>query len=176
MRVLITGCARSGTLYIAKVLEALGLDVSREQLGAEHVVSWRDVGGQFDVVLQQVREPLATIGSCQTIRKESWDHACAYVPIDRQAPLLARCAEFWYYWNLRCRGMAHWVYRIEDLPKVWNTFRVWVGASKATYAQAAHIPRMMNHRKHSEVTWGDIEKATPLCDEIRRLAESYGYR
>ena len=92
---LITGCGRSGTMYMAKMLQSAGLDVGHEALGQDGVVSsiwavaddWYPSYHQqrkrpaFDVVLHQVREPLATIGSLTTAQPGSWRWNARHIPI-----------------------------------------------------------------------------------------------
>lgn len=82
-RLLITGCGRSGTLYAARLWQALGLDIRHERpvppdgmIGADGMASWfmavddphppsgpSALDYQFDVVIHQVRHPLEVIAS-----------------------------------------------------------------------------------------------------------------
>ena len=82
-KLLVTGCARSGTLYTAQVFQSLGLDVRHEMpvpphgtMGRDGMVSWymavddphppygpSAVGFTFDTVIHQVRHPLRVIPS-----------------------------------------------------------------------------------------------------------------
>lgn len=82
-KLLITGCARSGTLYASRVWQALGLDIPHErpvppdgQMGRDGISSWLMAANdprppygpsalnyQFDYVIHQVRDPLKVIAS-----------------------------------------------------------------------------------------------------------------
>jgi|GEM_PF-2503321 len=82
-KLLVTGCARSGTLYTTMALRALGLDVRHERpiwpngrMGRDGMVSWYMAvddprpphgpgapGFVFDFILHQTRDPLTVIPS-----------------------------------------------------------------------------------------------------------------
>ncbi len=130
LRVLVTGCGRSGTRYLSFVLRRLGLDVGHERIGRDGVISWalavddaappwgprgRDLS--FDVVLHQVREPLRVMNSTVTFREESWRFIARHVPYRAGAPLPLRAAAYWYHWNVAAERHASLTYRIEDLPR-----------------------------------------------------------
>lgn len=130
LRVLVTGCGRSGTRYLSFVLRRLGLDVGHERIGRDGVISWalavddaappwgprgRDLS--FDVVLHQVREPVRVMNSTVTFRDESWRFIARHVPCPAGAPLPLRAAAYWYHWNVAAERHASLTYRIEDLPR-----------------------------------------------------------
>lgn len=82
-KLLVTGCARSGTLYASRLWQALGLDIRHErpvppdgQMGRDGIASWfmavKDPNPpygpsalhyQFDFIIHQVRDPLKVIAS-----------------------------------------------------------------------------------------------------------------
>src|SRR5688572_17821987 len=77
--ILVTGCPRSGTKYMALLLQAYGLDVGHEEMGARGISSfslavtsedgpWGPTRERyrFARVVHLVREPLATIASFAT--------------------------------------------------------------------------------------------------------------
>ena len=177
MNRIITGCPRSATKYTVMVLRKLGYDVGHEEWGMDGMVNWR-----FDacrdpfhgVLLHQVREPLATIGSLATIRDHSWRYICEQTPVKMDWDIARRCAETWLYWNQMAEAKASWTYRIEDLPKVWPEWCERLGI-EGEYEQVAGIPKHTHHRKHKCVTWAWLEEATPLAGEIREMARRYGY-
>jgi hypothetical protein len=130
LRVLVTGCGRSGTRYLSFVLRRLGLDVGHERVGRDGVISWalavvddeppwgpsgRDLS--FDIVLHQVREPLRVMNSAATFKDESWRFIARHVPCPATAPLPLRAAAYWYHWNVAAERNASLTYRIEDLPR-----------------------------------------------------------
>ena len=132
-KLLITGCARSGTTYISKFLQNCGLDVPHEVTGEFGCISWMmaaddcfapwgegSLGYEFDLVFHQVRNPLKCISSVMINQPNlTWDYICKHVPeIDILEPIIQRCAKYWYYWNLLAEKKADWTYRIEDLEQV----------------------------------------------------------
>lgn len=176
---IITGCPRSGTLYTAKVLQTLGYDVKHERKSEVGTVDWTypvkaEKYPHPEVVLHQVREPLATIASMQTLQRDSWNCISKNSRVVSGWPLLRRCAKVWLYWNLKTESLASWSYRIEDLPNVWAEWCERLGV-QGEYGQVAHLPHTIHAREHGPVTWADVEKATPLAGEIKDLARRYGY-
>jgi hypothetical protein len=194
--ILVTGCGRSGTLYIARVLQRLGLDVGHERLGRDGIVSslWAVTDSKyppyhqqgpypmFNIVLHQVREPLATIGSLTTAQPISWDWTCKHIDVDRGAPVLRRAAEYWLRWNELCEHQAAYTYRIESLNEVWEMWMGYVRSTNSLLAEQAATAILdglstdVHHREHRAVTWEDVEAATPLYRDIKELARHYGYR
>ena len=49
---LITGCGRSGTTYMAKLLKAHGIDAGNERIGSDGVVGWQFA---FDTDIRYVK-------------------------------------------------------------------------------------------------------------------------
>jgi hypothetical protein len=132
-KLLITGCGRSGTKYIALLMRRLGLDVRHEELGVDGVASWymavdtNEVpfgpalrGCEFEHIHHQLRHPLAVIASASTFKRQTWEFICAHIPVSLREPLPLRCAKYWYYWNLEAEKVAHWRYRVEDLSTVFQ--------------------------------------------------------
>lgn len=149
-RLLITGCPRSGTRYVAKVLSKSGLRVSHEGLGKDGavcsflavddyyyanvhanpvegiVVRRRDI--EFEHVWHQVRNPINVIDSLVTapLRRGIWHWydmhcACGY------EPHLEAAARFWVYWNEIAESQAEWRFRAEDIEEVWPEIRERLG-------------------------------------------------
>ena len=186
--ILITGSGRSGTTYMARALQRCGLDMPHERLGRDGTVSslycfdapWYPgkkhavPRPEFDVILHQAREPLASIASIQTGR--SWDWTCQFLPVGEDAPLLQRACYNWLVFNEEAERQAVLTYRIEALEKVWPTLQRLIGFN-APYSVIADLPRTINSRKHSDVTWGEVKEAAPeIYDAIRGAAGRYGYR
>ena len=190
VRCLITGCGRSGTKYIARLLSAAGLDIGYETMGKDGIASWllavdstyRDYGPsrrhfQFHTILHQTRDPLAAISSVQTIQASSWRYICRHIPCSLDEPLLLRCAKYWRYWNLKAESAATWRYRIEDIEHVWDELceRLAIPADRAVLAS---MPRTINTResKYRRIGWDDLAALDEkLCLSIKEQAARYGY-
>ena len=186
MMFLITGCGRSGTLYAATVLRAAGLDVGHEAAGKDGAVSshWAvdDVlyptyhqqgpRPQFDVILHQVREPLATIASLTTSRADSWLWNVRHVSIELLWSTLRIAADYWLQWNRIAEEQAILTYRVENMAGAWP--RICEALSlDAQFPEG--ISTSINSRQHQQVSWQNIHEITPRYGEIVQMARRYGY-
>ena len=184
---LITGSGRSGSSYIARVLQECGLDVGHHKIGSDGIAcgfycfdvdrypvkSHPVPRPKFDVILHQVREPLASIASIQT--GKSWKWTNQFLPIANDAPLLIRCCYNWLIFNEEAERQALWTYRVENLKNVWLDLQR-VLCFDTPYYEIANISRKTNARKHAAVTWHDIRNAVPeIYDDIRKASARYGY-
>lgn len=139
-KVLITGCPRSGTKYIAIVLNAFGYPIGWEKMEIGGLVDWEvtfwdtekllykvkpvqsDIRIQdFDTILHQVRTPLRVIESMHIIDEGNWNKALFSIKeIKKTDSKLLKCMKWWYYWNLKAESIAEWTYKIEDLYSVFD--------------------------------------------------------
>lgn len=134
-KVIVTGCGRSGTLYMSKVLTALGFDIGHEGFMADGISSWyiveptraqavKDMVRGCDVVfIHLIRNPLEAISSmmrCELIRtRSSLDFFARTNPEYNDLELIERCARYWVEWN---KFAAHRFYmdarlRVDDMPQ-----------------------------------------------------------
>lgn len=191
---LITGCARSGTHYIAKVLQLHGLDVVHEGDASFGIVAWpmtvdtdqspwRGPGANcyyFRHIFHQVRHPLKTIASVMSTEPpNSWNFICKAVPeINMNHPSLIRAAEYWYYWNLMAESKAELTYRVEDAAAAFPELSRILGCTLDT-AFLNQVPSDAGTRKPKpqNLTWLDLRKTLndDLYDKIICLAKRYGY-
>jgi len=161
--ILITGCPRSGTKYIACLLEELGLDVRHEAMGRDGISSWclavpaaavpwgpASAGRSFDIVLHQVRNPIDVIPSMSTLAEDSWRFAYDHTSARPDDPPLLRCARFWLDWNLHAEKISQWRYRIEELPDLFDSFCQRVGAP-IDRAALRRVPPNVNTRAFAGV-------------------------
>lgn len=207
---LITGCGRSGTTYITQVLQRCGLDVGHERMGRDGIVSGfyafdapkypgkhPTPRPQFDVVLHQVRAPLAAIASLQTGHSWDWVRPLLSLPARANVPalpirrksawlqpvrpkptrasMLTLAAYDWLIANENAERMAVLTYRIEALEAAWPELQRLLGFT-AGYGVTAGIPKTANTRQHRPVTWGQVKAAAPeIYTAIRDAATRYGY-
>lgn len=199
---LITGCGRSGTKYIAKVLQLAGLDVEHEALGKDGSVSWPLAFAsdsypecqqsvkypEFDVVLHQVRHPLKVIKSFMTVASPySWDYVYRQTPITPDLSLLDRRVRYWYYWNLQAESIADMTYRIENLKNRWGEFCDLMQIN-LNYGRLSQVPKDTNakidtkkhrrrkRRKSRLITWKRIENNSDFYTKVIKLGRRYGYK
>jgi len=188
MSFLITGCGRSGTKYMAECLRLAGLDVGHERMGRDGAVSsiWcaphppypkyhqQGLRPQFDVILHQVREPLATIASCTTGSDESWRFNQIWVPIKAEWPPVKRAAHYWYWWNKRAEAQAKATYRIENLRAQWPVIMALIGHD-ADYT-GDEVSKRTNSRKHMSLTWERLSIHAPaIVKRVWTMSQRYGY-
>lgn len=190
--ILITGCARSGTTYITKVLKQCGYRVGHENRKKDGVCSWlmavdtRHVpwgqarnGYRFRHIFHQVRDPLKTISSLNATEPEvSFQFIQEHIPeIQKEDSRLTQCAKFWYYWNLLAESQAEWTYRIEALEEVWGEFERRLGKKLDKNILKA-VPKTTNTRgSYSELTWEELKKELEpsFYQKLQELAKRYGY-
>jgi hypothetical protein len=189
---LIIGCARSGTTYIAQVLNKNGFNAIHERIGRHGAVSWCMTfdntrvpmgdarnGMYFHHIFHQVRHPLKVISSAYTTEpKESWSYIMKCLPQIRKTDShLTKCAKYWYFWNLKAEEQAEWTYRIEDIENQWEEFQVRLGIVLPE-AALHEVPKNTNTRPHEfNFTWRQLRaKLDPvLYNKIREMTLRYGY-
>jgi len=192
---LITGCARSGTMYTARFLQANGLHVEHELDAPDGTVSWimavdspskhwpcpwgpGPSGFRYKHIFHQVRDPLKSIASLSHEPKKAWDYICAYAPeIKMDDPPLVRAAKCWYYWNLKAEKKAQWTYKVEEMPQVVDKMARKLGV-RLNPALLNSVPKDTNSRQyHTTCTWEDLRQILEpaLYHKILKLAKHYGY-
>ena len=188
LRTLIVAAPRTGTTFIANVLQAVGLDIPHERHGTDGAVGWEYAvdcnrtawGGQrsdgaFVRVWHQTREPLPTIASLQTTHGYTWDWIGRHIALP--ADLLSRCMTTYVEWNALCERMTRDHYRVEDVrdgSETWRQICRWLGLPEDTLCPP--IPTNTNTREHAPVTWVDLRNTDPLlADRVRQTAARYGY-
>ena len=174
-QILITGCGRSGTKYIARVLERVDLEVRHERKGRDGCSAWhiasplaplarpninedilsgnplrlREINEKA-IILHQVREPIAVISSTRIFHDSSWEFIYKNIlQIKRSMTLTHRCMAYWFYWNLLAESQAEWTYQVERLfePVIFNEFCKRIG----TYPTLGQFENMkkVSTRKNS---------------------------
>lgn len=192
MTLIITGCGRSGTGYIARLLRGCGYDVRHEAMGRDGGVGWFYAGNaawtgygerpprwQYPdrTVLHQVRHPLHTIAATL------WMHTPQYEYINRQLggvlpprrPIVRLAMSFWLHWNRLAASASSWTYRVEALPDgAWDEL---MDRARLPHHRLPEAPRDIHHREHSHVTWPELRELDPiLTDAIRGQAAAWGYQ
>lgn len=191
---LVIGCARSGTGYIATLLKQAGFPIDHERVGKNGLSAWtmtvpvdkvpwgpRNPNSFcFTHIFHQVRHPLKVISSAYTSEpKISWQYIIDHVPeITWEDPHLVKCAKYWYYWNLMAAERAEWSYRVEEIANVLDEFerRLEITLDRTALDRVPkNVNTRLGGRKH--FTWNDLRLALDpeLFENIQLLAEFYGY-
>lgn len=170
MKVLVTGCGRSGTKWLADVLQSLGLDMKHEGEGKLGAVSWCLAAGSLDLpswhgpvtttdwlIFHLVREPLATIGSLTTMRRASYEWAARHVPLDPFG---------WDPWKL---ALHYWV--------LWNELVSSRAILRVRVEAVTPFIPPANKRKHPSASWERITRVDPdMSQRAQLLGLRYGYQ
>ena len=190
--IIITGCGRSGTTYISKYFKKIGFDVGHERLGVNGISSWYLSSEQKKVpfgpslnevsylpfpIVHQVREPLQSISSIQSIGKLSWDFIKKEVPINDSDSGILKSMKYWYFWNIKSENKSIFTYRIESLDEsifeLCRMAKIDIASSKLNM----QLNKKINSRKHKHLTWDDLRKESiVLTDQIIEMGKNYGYK
>lgn len=191
--VLVTGCGRSGTGYMARFLRSSGVDILHEHMGSDGSVSWLMAARidwapwgplakdyKFEHVFHQVRDPLKVIQSFYNVPpRATWEWISAVIPqIKLTDSDLTKCAKYWVYWNLMAEKRAEWTYRIEDFDKAYKEMGRRLG--KTFDETILHsIPKDTNTKGPPirVITWEILhdELDSDTYNKVRSLAQRYGY-
>ncbi len=192
--ILVTGCGRSGTQYISKVLNQSGLNVTHEHgMGTDGCVSWLMAARvdwapwgplakryQFKHIFHQVRDPVKVIQSYyNTPPTTTWEWIAKSIPeIKESDSNLTKCTKYWYYWNLMAEAGAEWTYRIEEIDTVYPIMGRKLGLPFNPQT-LERVSRKSNSkgRPNYPISWKVLEEQLDpvLYKKVRNLAGRYGY-
>ncbi len=194
--VLVTGCPRSGTHYIASLLTKAGLPVAHEGVADGGTASWvmavqakvapwgpKDRTYKYSHIFHQVREPTKSIAAIETEPPVSWNFIQQHIPqiTERDSSFVKAC-KMYIYWNLMSEELAEWTYKIEDIDDVFAEFEERLGVTLDATALET-VSRDKNHRdrKKEMYAWEEIENRLKkageeaLYEDLKNLATRYGY-
>lgn len=152
MKVLVTGCGRSGTGFAAKALQHIGLDVRHEEMGKDGTSDWKEVARttslEYEHVIQVVRDPLPWIGSFLTVGDSSWEFIHKNQGTKPTESKIKDCLIHWIKWNRWANRICDVVIRLDDL--VWMAGMIGASVDKE------------NARNHKTVELSQILEEAPL--------------
>lgn len=176
--ILITGNCRSGTGYIAKLLQAFGYDIGHEITGTDGISDYKKAIPseitKYRTVIHIVRHPIFVISSMTTIMDRSWNFIFKHIPKPGSISLLYKCMYVWYYWNVMINKSYHvhtiHRFKIEDMPDAITTLL-------PPRIPEFELPKKgYNTRPHQLYTWDDLyNENTVLAMGIETLGKKYGY-
>lgn len=187
----ITGCGRSGTTYTSRRLSELGLEVGHERLRRNGISSWClapltndrcwgptgiEIARLGMPLVHQVRNPLQVIASFSTAGGKSWDFIARHIELPTSGSLLLRSMHYWLRWNRLAEERSLITYRVEQFEAVLPEILRLSNAHDVEISTHSSVPTDTNSRRHSNISWQLLsDEDRHLCDDIRLLAESYGY-
>ncbi len=184
MKLLIRGCAHSGTRYMAKYLNTLGISVGHERVDRGGVVTWyfndacKNISGEGYVYLQQTRKPLKTIEACQYLSTDSWAHIRTKINIPRGRSFLFSSMNYYYYWNKLIEKNTLFQYCVEETSHILDILDLF----KITYKnenvkKANKINKKVGHNNKKDrkiLTYEDLYKEDEqLTDKIIKQEQKY---
>lgn len=177
---LITGCGRSGTLFMANLLILSGYQVGHEFEEKDGLVSWLhlDRVEKYSPVIHQVRHPLNVISSTMIVPQKSLFRTFNLIPEPEDKDQFFLCMYTWYHWCKLADKKSSWRFRIENLDNVYPELFSRLGLEAPE--ELPDVPRDVHtakgHRNYKQFTWEDLyRRDEELADKIFSLAKEYGY-
>ena len=189
---LVTGCARSGTHFMAEFLKMNGVAVGHESTNREGAVAWlaasdkycSDIGATFEKKLHLIRNPLNVLSSLKTINSRAWGYVDKYAPQCRGGDELVSAAKYWIEWNKLAEKNAVMTVRLEDFQtspqKVCENLSVFFDREMSEEKiKLAHERRDSRVNSKAYGTSDDLErlklKNPDIFQELKQSALGYGY-
>ena len=191
----IAGTGRSGTVYLAWLINELGIPTRHEyffgpdgyhkRIGVRGEVSWMVVPYLQDfkgTILHQTRHPVKTINSFVSMRgfDPTRMHNKYIRFIDQHFHMTDNLIEdsmrFYIEWNKKAEERAVHTFQIEkiaeELPRV---FREIGEECPSHYREVIEKSQKLNSKSKPIVTYEDLPKGK-LLDELAAVSEAYGYK
>ena len=182
---LIAAHPRSGTRWIASLLQSHGLDIPHETVGRDGIVSWQHiVPGKYKVkakkVIHIVRNPIKTISSMAYVMDaHAFPFMFKYIGYPNVVvghpgeERLAVSMYTWYYWNKLIEERADSRLKFEDILE--NPFILF---NELNFQP--NVLRINNNREnaisHPDFSWKNLKKRDKgLYFKILELFTEYGY-
>jgi len=196
VRVLITCCGRSGSVFTSKLLQRLKIPVGHEVSAEGGCVGYNWpiwLHEKYDAILHQIREPLACIRSLTTIRTAIFKMVARNAgEVDRPKGitddewLIVRAMNYYVRWNQKSREAATWSYRVECLKRNDPVYLEWgrrLDLPEDVLKAVHGLSRNTNTRKdkpdqytYPEVNWEILQGLHPqLFEEVAIMAQEHGY-
>ncbi len=174
----ICAAARSGTMYMSKLLNAMGYEVGHEIVKKNGCVGYPLVIIRPDNCFHQVRHPLKQIASMMA--HKSWGFMEDVIDVPRRG--LLGCMTYWLKWNKLCEEFCVWRYRIEQLPDIWDEFLERIGHEKCDMPDTP-IDENSSKKSHyyekfsyEPLTWDSLFECNRyLAQDILDKGIMYGY-
>ena len=192
----IIGCGRSGTKYVSKLFNSIGIKIGHERLSKHGIASWTLVpetnvevwGPSFKKIskinlpmVHQTRDPLKVISSVKTVFSDqvTWNFISKFIPIKNEETITLKAMKYWYYWNLMAEKKALFTYQVEEIDKhIYKLIEIGRFNIKLNNRLLlSSISKKVNSRIHSDLSWNDIqEEDDRLSQRIYDLSLRYGYK
>lgn len=156
--ILVTGCPRSGTTFLAEHLRRGGLDIGHERAGGDGAVCWcwavdrpeyprgvpRPPPEGFGLRILLVRDPRDCIASMTTLMPETWRWLAAVIRLDLRADVFDRACRVWVQWNRLCAELCETTLRVEDIRSTVPHLNRREHRPPATWEELADRPAVLS--------------------------------
>ena len=169
-RIVVLGHQRSGTRYMAYLLQAYGYDVGHEEMKIDGISDWHLVPDyqkhENDFMIHVVRYPLDVIASTLfTSHMNSINFMQRKLDFENRK-LFEAIVMLYMKWNeIIEEKEPDFTIKVED-------------ASKCDWGNLIGVlpPTDCNGRPHAKLDWDDIESTDrELADQLRNVCRKYGY-
>lgn len=173
MKLLITGCGRSGTMWMSRVLQAQGLDVGHEKMGRDGIASWCLAAGD-DIRLPDWHEPVAIDPGERWLRIHQVRH-----PLDVIASWAFTVPDDVTAWALHQASSLVSGHKIRDAMNYWCEWNALAATRAALTIRVEDIRSrhpIVNARRHDKLSASEICAVDPtLFRRVQSMAKGYGY-
>ena len=174
----VCAAARSATMYMTKVLVALGYKIGHESVQEDGSVGYHLAVIKPENCFHQTRHPLKQISSMVT--HKAWGFMEDVIDIPGKG--LRGCMTYWLQWNELIESFAVWQYAVENLPESWPEFLDRIGHDYEplpdipTNTNSCTIESFYEKQSYKEFTWADLfNEDRELAHKIKEKAKEYGY-
>lgn len=203
-RLLVLGSGRSGTMFTAKALRTVGINVLHEKVGEHGTVShyfvvdsdwypmapWQDkalkkhVGERrsdfvFDHTIHIIRDPRKAIPSMTKIfGSVTWQFYVdnGVIPDIRKNAML-RAMHYWLAHNTLSAEQADLSFNLERYQHAWPGIMELLGENAAYPAHLKPMNKTGGFRSYEPVTFADmIAIDATVGKQVKALAKKYGYK
>jgi hypothetical protein len=180
---LIIGCGRSGTTFVAKYLQSLGLDVGHENyIGENGVVSWYLTFGErhsFDHVIHIIRNPYDSFKSYPTFTTDVWKYVCDNIPeikIDDSDE--TKFVKYWCLWNKKAEEVSEVTIKVEELRSKIPMLLDFFGMKESGNEESLYeklLKERINTRSDDKLYGFDLTFDEEDAKMLEEYCECFGY-
>ena len=203
-KLLVLGSGRSGTMFTAKALRTVGINVLHEKVGEHGTVShyfvvdsdwypmapWQTIAGKkhvgerrsdfdFEHTVHIVRDPRKAIPSMTKIfGSVTWQFYVdnGVIPDVRKNNIL-RAMHYWLAHNELSAAQAHLSFNLERYQHAWPALMELIGENEPYPKHLKPMNKTGGFRSYEPITFADmIAVDADLGKRIKSLANFYGYK
>jgi len=203
-KLIILSCGSSGTRFISKYMQRGGVYIGHERPMRDGIVSWdlapgfrertyypeafefryiRRIYGRKIYFVHQVRNPVDTISSWLTSKKNIWIFINRVLNLDKYDHPLRRCMIYWIKWNLFAEERSVYTYRVENIKNELKNILYLIkrpeilDRQKEMELQDKHENSKKTLRPYKKYFIDDFYKVDKVLTKIIvKLALKYGYK